>query len=181
MTIIGGIDPGLEGALAILDFHNSLLHLWDTPTVTMRVGDKDRKRIDPEGYLYALNQQKIDNLALEKVHSTPNDGHTGAFTFGKTTGVTIGLLVALGIPFSETTPAQWKLDLRVPANKDSARHRASELFPHCAAAWARAMDDGRAESALIALHHAINLDVLSDKPFTLGLVNGLPLKRRGKK
>lgn len=180
MMNIAGIDPGLSGALAILDCYNCKLHLWDTPTITVRVGDRNRKRCDPEGYLYALQQHEIHSAALEKVHSTPNDGHTGAFTFGKTTGITIGLLTALEISFVETTPAKWKHDLRVPADKNAARHRASQIFPNCEQAWARAMDDGRAEAALIALHHAIQSDVLVDNPFTLGLVNGAPLRKRGK-
>ena len=177
MRYIGGIDPGLNGALTILDFQKCEMHIWDTPTVTVRVGDKNRKRCDPDAFCDALDMVTLDSVAIEKVHAMPNDGAVGAFTFGKTTGIAIGILAAYQIPWVETTPAKWKQDLRVPADKNAARHRASQLFPLCEHGWRREMDDGRAESALIALHHAISIDVLADNPFTLASINGAPPKK----
>jgi len=40
--------------------------------------------------------------------------------------------------------------LRVPAAKDAARARASQLLPHAANQWPLKKHDGRAESACIA-------------------------------
>lgn len=178
MRYIGGIDPGLTGALAVLDFQNFHLHLWDTPTVTVRVGDKDRKRCDVEAYVEAMARFPIDYGIIENVQSTPNDGHVGAFTFGKVTGIAIGIAAGLDIPFAGITPAKWKMQMQVPADKEAAVRRASQLFPQCTGAWARKMDHGRAEAAIIALYGGIVNGLAPSQPFTLGLVNGTPLKRK---
>lgn len=178
MRYIGGIDPGLTGALAVLDFQNYKLHLWDTPVNEVKVGDKIRKRCDVVGYCDALAAYHLDLCMIEKVQSTPNDGHVGAFTFGKVTGIAIGLIVALDIPLDEVNPAKWKMAMQVPADKDAARHRASGLFPQCSALWQRKMDHGRAEAAMISLYAAITNGLAPSQPFAMGLVNGEPFKSK---
>ena len=180
MRYIGGIDPGLTGALAILDFENFVLHLWDTPTVTVRVGDKDRKRCDPDAFVEAFSRFPLDYCTIENVQSTPNDGHVGAFTFGKVTGIAIGIAAGLDIPLASVSPAKWKMRMQCPADKEQTKLRASQLFPHCTAGWSRKMDHGRAEAAIIALYSAIELGLMPSQPFALGLVNGAPLQAKKK-
>lgn len=174
MQYIGGIDPGLSGGLAVLDLKNYFLHVWDTPTYTQQVSGKNRKRCDAHAYGEALQTFPLDLVMLERVQSTPNDGHVGAFTFGKVTGTAIGLVIGLGYELEEVSPAKWKMQLGVPANKEAARQRASALLPKCADMWRRQMDDGRAEAALIALYAAFDHGVLPEKPFKPGFLNGKP-------
>lgn len=178
MRFIEGIDPGLTGALCVLDFELFHLHLWDTPTVEVRVGDKIRKRCDPEAYAKAIGHFPLDYGTIENVQSLPSDGHVGAFTFGKVTGIAIGIHAGMDIPLASVSPAKWKMQMRVPADKEAAKRRASELFPQCTAAWGRAMDHGRAEAAVIALYSAITLGLAPSQPFTLGLINGQPPKQK---
>jgi len=137
MRYIGGIDPGLSGALAVLVFKQHFLHIWDTPTFKVKVGDKMRKRCDELAYGDAIAHFPLDLCMVEKVQSTPNDGHVGAFTFGKVTGIAIGLIIGIGHPLDEVTPAKWKMAMGVPADKEAARHRASTFFPGCADLWRR--------------------------------------------
>jgi crossover junction endodeoxyribonuclease RuvC len=181
MRFISGIDPGLTGAIAVLDFENFVLHIWDTPTVTVKVGDKERKRCDPDATVEAVRHFPIDYALIENVQSTPNDGHVGAFTFGKVTGIVIGVFAGLDIPLGSTNPAKWKMAMQVPADKKAAKYRASQLFPNCVAAWSREMDHGRAEAAIIALYAAITSGVLPTQKFTLGLINGQPLRKKASK
>jgi crossover junction endodeoxyribonuclease RuvC len=61
-------------------------------------------------------------------------------------------LAALGVPMSFVAPATWKRALQVPAAKDGARARASQLLPAAAGHWPLVKHDGRAEAALIALY-----------------------------
>ncbi len=172
MRYIGGIDPGLTGSLAVLDFDKFEMHLWDTPvSIEQMSGGKQRKRPDPEGFVKVLGHFPLDYCTIEAVHSTPNDGHVGAFTFGKVTGIAIGVAHGLDIPLASVQPAKWKYAMQVPAAKDAAKARASQLFPHCALGWARAMDHGRAEAAIIALYSAIKLGLQPTKSFTLASVN----------
>lgn len=177
MRYIGGIDPGLTGALAVLDFQNYRLHIWDTPVNLVKVGDKTRKRCDEIAYREALDTYDLDLCMIERVQSTPNDGHVGAFTFGKVTGIAIGLIVGLDIALAEVTPAKWKMQMGVPADKEAARYRATDFFPNCGDAWRRQMDHGRSEAAIIALYAAILNDLNPRKPFELGLLNGKPYKK----
>lgn len=178
MRYIGGIDPGLTGALAVLDLQDFRLHLWDTPTVSVKVGDKIRKRCDVDGFVEAFSHFPLDYGTIENVQSTPNDGHVGAFTFGKVTGIAIGIAAGLDIPLAGVAPAKWKMQMQVPADKEAATYRASQLFPNCTGAWSRKMDHGRAEAAIIALYGAIVNGFAPAKAFNLGLVNGTPLKRK---
>lgn len=178
LRYIGGIDPGLTGALAVLDFQDFHLHLWDTPTVSVKVGDKIRKRCDPEAFVNAFSHFPLDYATIENVQSTPNDGHVGAFTFGKVTGIAIGIAAGLDIPLASVAPAKWKMQMQVPADKKAAKFRASELFPHCVSGWSREMDHGRAEAAIIALYTAIIVGLKPSQPFKLGLINGTQPKRK---
>lgn len=178
MRFIGGIDPGLTGALAVLDFEKYYLHLWDTPTITVRVGDKDRQRCVPEAYAKAIGYFPLDEALIENVASVPTDGHVGAFTFGKVTGIAIGIFAGKDIPLEGVAPAKWKHKMRVPADKKDSVTRASELFPNCTSAWSRAMDHGRSEASIIGLYHAITLGLLPKQPFTLGLINGQPAPQK---
>jgi hypothetical protein len=68
---------------------------------------------------------------------------------------------------SQVRPAVWKAQLKVPAEKDAARYRANQYFPKCSTAWKRKMDDGRAESALIAFYGMCAMGYKIEKPFTL--------------
>ena len=180
MRYIGGIDPGLTGAFAVLDFQDFRLHIWDTPTVSVKTGANTRKRCEPDAFTKAIGHFPLDYCTIENVHSTPNDGHVGAFSFGKVTGIAIGICHGLDVPLAQVSPAKWKLQMQVPAHKDASKLRSSQLFPNCAPMWARAMDHGRAEAAVIALYSAISLGLKPTKPFMPGLMNGdtfVPSKR----
>lgn len=179
MRFIAGIDPGLTGAIVILDFETYQMHVWDTPVSIVKMsGGQQRKRPEPEGFVNILTSQPVDYCMIENVHSTPNDGHVGAFTFGKVTGIAIGVAHGLDIPLAQVTPAKWKYAMQVPAVKEAAKQRASELFPHCTAGWGRVSDHGRAEAAIIALYAAVLCDLKPMKAFTLASVNGAEPKAK---
>lgn len=82
----------------------------------------------------------------------PGDGKVQAFAFGRSVGVVRGVLEALGVPVDEVAPNVWKPAMRVPAEKDKARARASYLLPSAAKFWPLKKHDGRAEAALIGLY-----------------------------
>lgn len=173
MRYIGGIDPGLTGAFCVLDFQTYRLHLWDTPTISVKsVGSTVRKRCDPVKYAAIINHFPLDRLIIEQVHSTPNDGHVGAFSFGKVTGIALGIAHGAGLTVREVSPAKWKKDMLVPAHKEAAKARASDLFPECVSGWKRALDHGRAEASIMALYEAITAGLVPKQKFQLGLING---------
>jgi crossover junction endodeoxyribonuclease RuvC len=79
-------------------------------------------------------------------------GATGAYNFGWSCGVVEAIICSYKIPFSYVTPQSWKKAMQCPKEKDASRMRASQLLPKFSHNWDRKKDDGRAESALIALY-----------------------------
>lgn len=149
-----GVDPGLNGAIAIYMPADRRLRVVDIPTHTVKISGKQRKRLDArrlENELKALvGSSRITLAAVEDVHSMPKQGVASAFSFGFVAGAIQQALTAHDIPITLVEPASWKRFLRVPANKDAARRRASQLLPFGADLWPLAKHDGRAEAALLA-------------------------------
>lgn len=157
-----GIDPGLSGALALFRPETGDLDVHDMPTFILPKGSKgSRTELD----LYGL-ARLVDGWAplkvravVELVSASPQMGTVSAFSFGGSFWAARMALAAHFIPTELVTPQVWKRALKVPASKDGARARASALLPRHAALWSRAKDDGRAESALLALWAAQNAQV----------------------
>jgi crossover junction endodeoxyribonuclease RuvC len=151
--IIAGIDPGLSGAVALLDAASgAVVGLWDMPTLELKRGGKTKRELDPHALAGALGRDRIGHAFIEQVGAMPGQGVSSVFSFGKSYGVVIGVLATLGIPMSLVPPQTWKRSLGVPAAKDGARARASQLMPAAAHHWPLVKHDGRAEAALIATY-----------------------------
>jgi crossover junction endodeoxyribonuclease RuvC len=94
----------------------------------------------------------INHAIIEHVSSAPGAGVSTSFSFGKTTGMTIGVLCGLKIPYLSIHPAVWKKTFGLSTNKDDSRFKAVELFPDARGYFARKKDHNRAEAALLAVH-----------------------------
>ena len=149
MKVIG-IDPGVTGCIAYYDGGELLLR--DMPVHEITKNGKSRKRVDVLGIRAALVEfADAEHVFIEQVSAQFGNGAASAFTFGFGCGVIEAVVSCCGYPFTYVSPMRWKKDLTVPADKDAARMRASQLLPKWSDNWLRKKDDGRAESALIAL------------------------------
>lgn len=157
MSAILGIDPGLDGALALLE--STQLLVWDTPTLAIEKAGKNRRVIDRQQLLALLRIAKGRGAVavVERVGPRNTDGAVAAFTFGQSYEAILMGLAALEIPIVEhPTPQTWKrvMGLPKPATKQEgkgmSRARASEILPQHASNWPLVKHDGRAEAALIA-------------------------------
>lgn len=103
--------------------------------------------------LAIIFKSHADQAFVESVNARPGEGPTGAFAFGRArAGVIEGILAAAGLPVSFITPASWKRAVGLTlASKDASRAEAIRRWPGHAELFARVKDDGRAESALIAI------------------------------
>lgn len=142
-----GIDPGAKGGLALF-VDGKFSAVARMPTVQ----HKGKPRVDGAAVGALLRRWAPDQAYMELVGAMPGQGVVSMFTFGKAAGIVEGALGALLIPATYITPAQWKTALRVPANKDGARARASQLIPSGAEHWPLVKDDGLAEAAMIGLY-----------------------------
>lgn len=151
-SYIIGIDPGLSGAVTILS-PDGRLEVHDMPVAEVQRHGKAKREVDCAALASILRPHVGGaHACLERVGAMPGQGVTSMFAFGRAVGAVEGVLAALGVPVSYVAPVVWKRALAVPTGKDGARLRASQLMPAYAERWRRAKDDGRAESALIALY-----------------------------
>lgn len=148
-----GIDPGVSGGLALLN-GGKLERVAPMPTVT--AGKKGRRIVDASALSTLVRDMAPTHAIVEQVGVRPGEGIVGAFSFGRSAGILEGVLGALGIARTMVTPAQWKVELKVPADKNQARKRASELLGR-GDLWPLVKDDGKAEAALLAYWGTVKL------------------------
>lgn len=148
--MIIGIDPGLHGAIAVIDGGRVLL-LEDIPVVQFSAG-RTKYRVEPVQLAEMLREYSGASLAVvEQVSSRPGEGVSSAFSFGYTSGVILGVLGALKIPVKRPSPSVWKKAMKLGPDKDLSRARAIELFTSVSAQLALKKHHDRAEALLMAV------------------------------
>lgn len=145
-----GVDPGLGGAIALLDSNLSLIEIMDMPTM---LKTKKRKQVNSAELAKIvcrwLTKYQPFIAYIEDVHAMPKQGTASVFSFGDSFGVLRGCFGALQIPVVFVTPQSWKKRAGLIGKpKDYARTVAQQLYPN--ASLARKKDCGRAEAILIA-------------------------------
>jgi len=154
MSLFIGIDPGLDGAIAVLDEKGMCVGLYDTPSLLVKGGRKAKREYEivmMRNYLLQNAGPHGTTMAgLEKVHSMPEQGVASSFSFGRGLGLWEGLLAGLHIPYTMITPQRWKKAMMdgMGKEKDASRLRAQQLFP--SADLSLKKHHGRADALLIA-------------------------------
>ena len=168
MSVLG-VDIGATGAIALLNDDGALVDVWDMPT--LQDGPKNRRTVNAPLLAEIVYKSHATRAYVERVGPRPMEGAVGAFAFGDAKGVVRGCLAAAAIPTIFITPVQWKRIVGVPPGKnmkDLARSNAINRWPSLAAKFARKMDDGRAEAALIGLAGLLRFnDVIELMPVDL--------------
>jgi len=113
--IIIGIDPGITGAVAIIEnITRSKVSVFDTPTTTeTKVKKKKRtyiKHYDISAMAELLRPYmgKKTLICIEKVHAMTGQGVTSMFSFGRGVGIWEGIFGALEFEYEEVSPSVWK-------------------------------------------------------------------------
>jgi Holliday junction resolvasome RuvABC endonuclease subunit len=130
-----GIDPGLTGALALLNYKRELLAIENMPVFT--VGKK--REVDPNGLAEIITEFKawdaIDTVARVELVGAfrvngRTQGGTSMFNFGMGYGMILQALASAGIPYKRVTPQIWKRRAGlIGRGKDASRTRAMQLCP----------------------------------------------------
>ena len=143
--MILGIDPGLDGGLAIID--GSSIELLETiPTQTK--GGFIKRQVDAQKLSNILRVYPDLVCYLEGVASRPGQGVASVFSFGDTYGAIRGVLGALNIPVYTVSPYKWKKALEV-SSKDDSLKASLTLFP---SVQFKKKDHNIAEALLIAYY-----------------------------
>lgn len=163
--LILGVDPGLTGAIALLDPTTeppTLLSIFDMPIEEVR----GHRIVDPyrlgtliDGHAKDVRLAVVEDVGAMTYTQRRQDGSlevrgqgaASSFNFGKATGVVHGVLAACMVPILLVKPAVWKCAMGLSSSKDLSRERAKKAFPAFEKLFQRKMDDGRAEAALLAM------------------------------
>ena len=151
MRIIG-IDPGLSGAIAVLD-NNKVLKIYDMPV--MAEGKKNKRQLNSAQLVNIIkeNTKNEDEIAVvvEQVNAMPGQGVTSMFNFGQTFGAIKGVCAALKLPIYFVRPSKWKKHFElINSSKDSSRTKVIEMYPTLSHHLAKKKDVNKSDAILIA-------------------------------
>jgi crossover junction endodeoxyribonuclease RuvC len=144
-----GIDPGITGAIAILNDELRCISIVDMPI--MPLGLK-RQQVNPAGLHSILDfaPSPMDvTIYLEQVASMPHQGVGSMFNFGMSYGMIQGICAAMSLSLILVRPATWKKAASLIGKpKDAARTLAQQLYPEVDLSLKKHI--GRADALLIA-------------------------------
>lgn len=158
MKPVIGIDPGITGAIAIRGDDPTESQVFDMPVLT----DGKTKRVNAAALAELMRslilEYSPEEVRIEKVNAMPprskdgkqrQAGTQSSFNFGRGFGVVETVGIVLGLRTRYVTPQKWKKRAGlIGKEKDEARTRALELYPHLD--LHRKKDVGRADAILIA-------------------------------
>ena len=149
---IFGIDPGLSGALAILD-NKKIVDIIDLPTMTD--GKKNKRQLNSAHLSQYIKNNiiEIENsvVIVEQVNAMPGQGVTSMFNFGQTFGAIKGISAALQLPIFFVRPSKWKKHFElINSSKDASRTKAIEMYPTMAKNLSKKKDVNKSDAILIA-------------------------------
>jgi len=156
MTKVLGIDPGaVSGGLAIVEINNGAApQLVDAISLPV-IGVKAKQRIDVLALRDWIQQHRPDCAYVERGQAMPRQGASSGFKFGRGCGAVEATIQLLEIPLTIIEASAWKRKFHLRGgDKESGRQLAIQLFPTSHTLFARKLDHGRAEAALIALFGA---------------------------
>jgi len=153
-----GIDPGLSGAIAILE-KKKVLNLFDMPV--MAEGKKNKKQLNSAQLVNIIRENSIGEeeivVVVEQVNAMPGQGVTSMFNFGQTFGAIKGVCAALNLPIFFVRPSKWKKYFElINSSKDSSRTKVIEMYPSLSNQLTKKKDVNKSDAILIANYHLNN-------------------------
>ena len=104
-----GLDPGVVGGISII-YKNGKVNVHRIPVENTVVNKKNKKIYDVGEIVDLLKPLSYRDVLFvqERVSSHPGEGSVSAFSFGKSSGLTIGIAEALGFKVVEVGSTTWK-------------------------------------------------------------------------
>ena len=151
MKIIG-IDPGLSGAIAVLE-DIKVLSLFEMPV--MAEGKKNKRQLNSAQLVNIIKENTNDEeeiaVIVEQVNAMPGQGVTSMFNFGQTFGAIKGVCAALALPIFFVRPSKWKKHFElINSSKDASRTKVIEMYPSFSKQLAKKKDVNKSDAILIA-------------------------------
>lgn len=162
MSYYIGVDPGLSGAIGILDSKGSFVAVHDMPLIETETGitkivnlkrvKETKREVDGATLRDILLPYKKSKAVVEQVHSMPEQGVVSVFNFGYSYGVAVGVIQSMGFNLLKVPPNKWKTRLGLDSDKNKSLDLARSLFPEASEYIKLRKNDGRAEALLLAVY-----------------------------
>jgi crossover junction endodeoxyribonuclease RuvC len=149
-----GIDPGLDGAIAVIG--DGRPEIYDMPVVTKlrrRKGKKvEVRQVDEEGLTSLMESfPSVCRVTIEDLLPMSKRGAIAAFSLGRSFGIVLGVAAALGFAYQLASPQRWKREFGlIGRDKNTSIMRAKGLSPSAAKYMTKASHHGRADALLLA-------------------------------
>ena len=155
MKVIG-IDPGLSGAIAIIE-NKRVLGIFDMPV--MAEGKKNKRQLNSAQLVNIIRENTNNNeeitVVVEQVNAMPGQGVTSMFNFGQTFGAIKGVCAALELPIYFVRPTKWKKHFElINSSKDSSRTKVIEMYPSLSSQLSKKKDVNKSDAILIARYYS---------------------------
>ncbi len=140
-----GVDPGASGAIAAIDDLGTVLDVCRFS----KVSSEGQIGLLMHQFLSAFEGPRL--LAIEKVHSMPQQSSQSTFTFGFHYGESYAAAVICKVPLEAVRPQKWQKDLGLlskPGESKTEHKRRMKEF--AATRWARKVVADEADAMLIA-------------------------------
>jgi crossover junction endodeoxyribonuclease RuvC len=145
-----GIDSGIHGALAGVTITTDgprIVDAIDIPTI----GVKAKERVNVHAVQEWILRHGPFRAFIERGQAMPRQGASSGYKFGRAVGAIEATVALCNVPLEIVEPSVWKRALKLKGkDKEGARQRALELFPHAQHLLTRRKDHQRAEAMLIA-------------------------------
>jgi Holliday junction resolvasome RuvABC endonuclease subunit len=162
-----GIDPGIRGALALIEIREDgprVVDAIDIPTI----GTGAKERVNVHAVQEWVLQHGPFRAFVERGSSMPRQGVASTYKFGRAVGSIEATIALCNVPLEIVEPSMWKRALRLRGkDNEGSRQKALELFPHAQHLLARKKDYQRAEAMLIGYFGAWFLMLAKPAPVEL--------------
>lgn len=151
-----GIDPGLDGGIAIIG--ESQVFLYDIPTINEKTKKGYRRRYDIQGICNIFRSEILKHareevfVILEKAQPMPAQGVTSMFSTGFGFGIYQGILSAFSVPYEIIHSKKWQKIFSIAGDTKAKSFEVSQrLFPDLEFVTKRGrILTGRCDSILLA-------------------------------
>lgn len=172
LSTVVGIDPGKNGALAILDLDSNIIQALLMPIHKVKVIKRGKAKVQREIDLFELKRillsYKVDVVVIEKQHIYPRQGNRSNETTMRQYGNLIGLLVGLDIKYVEVEASEWQAEYKevevdpevdlmsIKHTKKKSISAVKKLYPEfslLSSKRCKVPSDALSDSILIAKHY----------------------------
>jgi Holliday junction resolvasome RuvABC endonuclease subunit len=144
-----GVDPGIHGALALIEIREDGPHVVDAIDIPT-IGAGAKERVNVHAMQEWVLRHRPFRAFIERAQALPKQGASSGYKYGRSVGALEATIALCNVPFEIVEPSMWKHALRLKGkDKEGSRQKALQMFPRAAHLLTLKRHHQRAEAMLI--------------------------------